>query len=200
MLRAESTLMAETITEQQVRQGGSMDFKQIVMDHQERVMNTCYRFVHNREDAEDVAQDVFMEVHRSIDQFRGDAQFSTWIYRIAATKSLDFIRKKKRKKRFGHIVSIFGGEEEKDAQIAAKDIPDPEMTLEQKERQEILKQAVASLSENQRIAVTLSKYEGFSYNEIAEIMDTSVSSVESLIFRGMQNLKKKLTQYYGTHM
>jgi RNA polymerase sigma-70 factor (ECF subfamily) len=193
-------LTAETTTQRRPRQGGSIDFKQIVMDHQERVMNTCYRFVHNREDAEDVAQDVFVEVHRSLNRFRGDARLSTWIYRIAVTKSLDFIRRKKRQKRFGRIIPIFGGEEDKDVQIAAKDIPDPETTLEQKERNQILKQAVESLSENQRVAVTLNKYEGFSYKEIAEIMDTSVASVESLIFRGMKNLKKKLTQYYGTHL
>ena len=177
-----------------------IDFKKLVFEHQDRVLNTCYRFVHNREDAEDVAKEIFMEVHRSIGDFRGESRLSTWIYRIAVTKSLDFIRKKKRKKRFGHIIPLFGGEDKKEFQIAAEDIQTPEMTLEQKERQQTLKQAVDSLTENQRIAVTLCKYEDFSYKEIAEIMGTSVSSVESLIFRGMQNLKKKLTQYYETHL
>ena len=180
--------------------GDHIDFKELVFEHQDRVLNTCYRFVHNREDAEDVAQEVFMEVHRSIGDFRGESRLSTWIYRIAVTKSLDFIRKKKRKKRFGQIIPLFGGEDKKEFQLAAEDTQNPEMTLEQKERQQTLKQAVDSLSENQRISVTLSKYEGFSYKEIAEIMDTSVSSVESLIFRGMQNLKKKLTQYYESHL
>ncbi len=73
-------------------------FRSLVAEHQEMVINTCYRFVFNREDAEDLAQDVFIEVYRSLEQFREEARLSTWIYRIAVTKSLDHLRRLKRKK------------------------------------------------------------------------------------------------------
>jgi RNA polymerase sigma-70 factor (ECF subfamily) len=70
------------------------DFKSMVESHQEKVRNTCFRFVNNREDADDVAQEVFIQVYKSLAHFRQEAQISTWIYRIAINKSLDFIRKK----------------------------------------------------------------------------------------------------------
>lgn len=84
------------------------NFRTLVETHQEYVRNTCYRFLNNREDAENVAQEVFIQVHDSMKDFRNEAQISTWVYRIAVNKSLDFIRKKKRKKRFGQVVSLFG--------------------------------------------------------------------------------------------
>jgi RNA polymerase sigma-70 factor, ECF subfamily len=63
-------------------------FESLVETHQEKVLNLCYRFVHNKEDAEDVTQEVFVQVYKALDDFRGDAKVSTWIYRIACTKSL----------------------------------------------------------------------------------------------------------------
>jgi RNA polymerase sigma-70 factor (ECF subfamily) len=151
--------------------------------------------VHNREDAEDIAQEVFLEAFQSIERFRGDAKLSTWIYRISVTKSLDFIRKQNRKKRFSKLRSIFGQEKEIE-RLPAPANDNPETIFEQQERANALKQAVDALAENQRIAITLHKYEGFSYKEVADIMGTSVSSVESLIHRAKQNLRKKLYAYY----
>ena len=77
-----------------------IDFKSLVEIHQEKVRNTCFRFVKNSEDADDVAQEVFIQVYESLDKFRNEAEISTWIFRIAVNKSLDFLRRKKRKKRF----------------------------------------------------------------------------------------------------
>ena len=89
-------------------------FRALVTEHQEMVINTCYRFVLNREDAEDLAQDVFVEVHRSLDQFREESKLSTWIYRIAVTKSLDHLRRMKRKKRFSSLKRIIGVDDPED--------------------------------------------------------------------------------------
>jgi RNA polymerase sigma-70 factor (ECF subfamily) len=85
-------------------------FKVLVELYRDRVLNTCYRFIFNREDAEDIAQEVFIEVHRSITAFREESKLSTWIYRIAVTKSIDFIRKTKRKKRMAKLKSLVGTE------------------------------------------------------------------------------------------
>ena len=79
-----------------LKKGDINSFRILVNEHQRKVLNTCYRFLNNKEDAEDLTQEVFLEVYKSISSFRGESKISTWIYRIAVTKSLDFIRKKKR--------------------------------------------------------------------------------------------------------
>lgn len=180
---------------QKLKSGDETAFKECVESHKDRVLNTCYRFVQNQDDAADLAQEVFIEVYRSIGHFREDAELSTWIYRIAVNKSQDFIRKQKRKKRFAFVLSLAGfGDEEKEVQLPASS--NPHSDLEQKERIKILNQAIDSLPENQKVAITLSKYESFSNKEIADIMDTSVSAVESLVHRAKNNLHKKLYNYY----
>ena len=181
-----------------LKTGSEEAFKKLMDLHQDRVINICFRFLNNRADAEDTAQDVFVEVYQSICRFRGDAKLSTWIYRIAVSKSLDTIRKTKRKKRMVQLKSLFGLEAHEEP--AALSETNPDATLEQKERVAILNRCVGELAENQEIAITLNKYEGFSYKEIAEIMGTSLSAVESLIHRGMKNLKEKLYQYYDQNL
>lgn len=171
------------------------DFQSIVETHQEKVRNTCFRFVKNPEDADEVAQDVFIAVYESLSHFREESELSTWIYRIAVNKSLDFIRKKNRKKRFAQVTSLFGFGEEKE-EIAIPADSNPEQELENKERKQILDEAINTLPENQQTAITLSKYEGFSNKEIASIMKVSLSSVESLIHRAKKNLHKQLYNYY----
>lgn len=184
---------------EKIRFGKFGSFEELVELHQERVLNTCFRFVNNKEDAEDLAQNVFVEVYKHIDSFRGEAKLSTWIYQIAVNKSLDFVRKKKRKKRFAFVLSLSGfGDEEKELQLPTP--ANPHTDLEQKERIHILNQAIALLPENQKVAITLSKYEGFSNKEIAEIMGTSFSAVDSLIHRAKNKLQKKLHQFYEKHL
>ena len=170
-------------------------FRILIDEHQKKVLNTCFRFVNNREDAEDLAQEVFVEVYKSIHSFRGESKISTWIYRIAVTKSLDFIRKKKRKKRFSIIKKVFSDDTLAD-EIALNKNLYPDTHIEEMERIRILNNALESLPENQRTAFTLSKYDEMSYKEIAEILNTTIPSVESLIHRAKNNLKKKLHKYY----
>lgn len=171
------------------------NFQSLVETHQEKVRNTCFRFVRNREDADELAQDVFIQVYESLSHFREDAELSTWIYRIAVNKSLDFIRYQKRKKRFAQLTSLFGvGGDREDITAAVFD--HPQSRLEDKERRQILDEALDKLPENQRTAITLSKYEGFNNKEIAAIMDLSLSAVEGLIHRAKKNLHKLLQDYF----
>ena len=190
--------MEEDLVEK-IRFDKSNSFEELVKLHQEKVLNTCFRFVKNKEDAEDLAQDVFVEVYNHINSFRGDAKLSTWIYQISVNKSLDFIRKKKRKKRFAFVLSLAGfRDEEKELQLSTP--ANPHTDLEQKERIHILNQAINLLPENQKVAITLSKFEGFSNKEITEIMGTSVSAVDSLLHRAKNKLQKKLYQFYEKHL
>lgn len=187
--------------------GDEQAFKQLVEQYQALVINTCYGFLHTREDAEDIAQDVFIEAYKSIAQFRFEAKLSTWLYRIAVNKCLNFLRDNKYLNLFKKISAFAGFGDEKSDYYSESDkkdeianLPDsgqqPDIVLEQEERRKILHQAIESLSMNQKIAFTLHKYEDLSYKEIAEIMNISLSSVESLIHRAKKNIQKRLLRYY----
>lgn len=167
-----------------LKQGNKAAFHNLIAAYQKNVINICYRFLLNLEDAEDVAQEVFIEIFQSIKHFRGEAKLSTWIYRIAATKSLDEIKKQNRKKRITAIAKSIGLEQITHW-ISSHERPDK--VLEENESYRILLNALNKLPENQRIAITLSKMEDYNNAEIAEIMNTTVTAVESLIYRAKIN-------------
>ena len=152
-------------------------------------MNTCYRFLLDKADAEDVSQEVFIEVFQSIHSFRGDSKLSTWIYQIAVSKSLDEIKKRKRKKRMaaiGHILHL----DEVSNWLSGGIMPD--QSIQEKEKMTEVLQALDRLPDNQRVAFTLSKIEGYSNAEIAEIMKTTLMAVESLVSRGKKKVSAEL--------
>jgi RNA polymerase sigma factor (sigma-70 family) len=186
----------ERILVERLKQGDEAAFKTIVETWQDMVFNTALGIVQNGEDAEDILQEVFVQVYHSVSSFKGDSKFSTWLYRITVTKSLDHERRKKRKKRFAFVKSIFG--EESQVTVHPPDFHHPGVVLDQKENAAALFKAINKLPENQRIAFTLHKVEGLSYQEVSEVMKTTVSSVESLIHRAKNNLKKSLEDYYKT--
>lgn len=179
---------------QQLREGDEFAFKTLVESCQDMVFNTALGIVQNTSDAEDVAQEVFIQVYRSIDQFKGDSRLTTWIYRITTTKSLDHIRSKKRKKRFAFITSLFGPDNE--VLHDPVDFHHPGVTLDNKEDAAALFKLINQLPENQKTAFILYKTEELSYQEIAQVMSVSVSAVESLLFRARQNLRKMLDTGY----
>jgi len=170
-------------------------FRFLVDLFSKKVYNTCLGMLQNIEDAEDVTQDVFMMIHLNIGEFKEASSLSTWIYRISVNKCLEFIRKRNTKKRFGIFKSIFTSEGEKSLENHS-DFVHPGIQLENQERAKVLFKAIELLPEQQKTAYILNKIEQISYNEIASIMDVSLSSVESLLFRAKQNLKKQLTSYY----
>ncbi len=169
-------------------------FKNVVETWQNMVYNTALGLLQNAEDAEDTAQEVFMQVYDSIATFKQESKFSTWLYRITVSKSLDLIRKKKRKKRFAFIQSLYGKNDE-----LAVDPPDffhPGVKMENKENSAVLFNAVKKLPPNQQTAFILNKTEGLSYNEIGETMKLSESAVDALLQRAKKNLQASLKEYY----
>jgi RNA polymerase sigma-70 factor, ECF subfamily len=180
------SLMNEAELILQLKSGNREAFAQLVSAYRNSVLNVCYRFLLNQEDAEDVSQEVFFEVYRSIKNFRGESKLSTWIYRIAATKSMNEIKRINRKKRISSAAKTLGIEKIASL-IAGNERPDK--ALEDHEGFSILMKALNNLPENQRIALTLSKLEGHCNAEIAEIMQTTLTAVDSLIYRAKQNLK-----------
>ncbi len=186
--------MSETEFIHLLKNRNEQAFQQLIVEQRGRVFNTCLNFLQSREDAEDVCQDVFVEVLQSISKFKGESQLSTWIYRITVTKSLEFLRKKSRKKRFGFLQSLTG---ENDIELNLQgNFDHPGIQLENKELSKILFAAIEKLPERQKVAFLLNKTENLSYSEIAEVLEISVSSVESLLFRAKQGLQKILGNYY----
>ncbi len=188
--------MSETEIIQKLKQGNEQAFKQLVGNYQKLVVNTCFGMIHNTEDAEDIAQEVFIEVFRSIHKFRADAKISTWLYRIAVNRSLNFIRDNKKRRWFQSFEDSVHTKNRELQNIISSKTDQPEFQLENKQRAILLHEAIDSLAQNQKVAFTLSKYEDLSYQEISEVMDLSVSSVESLLHRAKKNLQKKLYKCY----
>ncbi|GAA4106144.1 RNA polymerase sigma factor [Aquimarina addita] len=179
-----------------LRKGTNKAYSQLLDEYQQKVFSTCISFIPNKEDAEDIAQEVFVEVYNSIHTFKGNSKLSTWIYRITTNKCLEFIRKRNTKKRFAFLQSIMGTEIPLDKTGYFTEMNHPGIILENKEKSETLFYAINQLPEAQKIVFTLHKVNGKSYQEISEIIKKSVSSVESLMFRAKKNLQKLLENYY----
>ncbi|MEJ6791801.1 MAG: RNA polymerase sigma factor [Lacinutrix sp.] len=188
--------MSETEFIVQLKNKSEQAYNKLLDDFQQKVYATCISFVPNTEDAEDVAQEVFVEVFKSIHKFNGVSKLSTWIYRITINKCLEFIRKKNTKKRFAFLQSITGNAIPMDKTSYFTDMNHPGVVLENKENSEIFFYAINKLPEAQRVVFTLHKIDGKSYKEVSEIIDKSVSSVESLMFRSKKNLHKLLENFY----
>ncbi len=186
--------MDDTTLIEEIKKGDAAAFEQFVLEYQGLVFNTCYSFLNHREDAEDVAQEVFIDAYKSISSFRGDSSLSTWLYRLSMNKSLDLIRARKRKKRGSGLLSFFGNEEMSRLNVA--DTKQPHEQLEEDERRQILMSAIEKLPDRQKQAIVLSKFEGLSQEQVAEVMETTVSSVESLLVRAKKKLRELLSDYF----
>jgi RNA polymerase sigma-70 factor (ECF subfamily) len=188
--------MDETQLIRGVQEGDRNAFRLLVEKYQSMVVNTCWGIIHNREDAEDVAQDVFVEVFRNAAKFRGDAKISTWLYRIATNRSLNFIRNNKRRRLVQSLEEAFTGGRNRNNEISDSQSDQPDHPVHEAERADLLYKAIDHLPEKQRVAFILNKYEELPYQQIAEIMDVSLASVESLIHRAKLNLQNELLACY----
>ena len=176
---------------ERLKRGEESAFRSLVEQYQDLVYNTALGIVQNESDAEDVAQEVFIQVFRSIRTFKSEAKLSTWIYRITTTRALDLLRARKSKKRFGLLKRLWETEEESPVENIS-DFNHPGVSLERKEEAAQLMTAIAQLPENQKVAFVLHKLEGLSYLEVAEVMGNTLPAVESLMHRARLNLRKIL--------
>ena len=176
---------------------GSPDkYRVLVEKYQTMVFRTCTGFLHNKDDADDLTQDVFIQAYHSLKNFRGEATFSTWIYRIAVNASLNKVRKNSRNPIHNRIDSLFVVGKERETSLPAYDMEDPETILISNEKSKWIQDALDSLPENQRTAIVLSKYDDLPQKEIAEVMQTTEGAVEALIQRAKANLRVKLSSSY----
>lgn len=174
----------------------SNDFKDIYGQYSMLVYNVALNYLQNVEDAEEITQDVFVKVHQSLHKFENNATLKTWIYRITINCCLDFIKHKNSKKRF----FIFGTKSDATVELQkVSHFEHPGILMENKENAELLFKVINELTENQKTAFVLSKLDGLSNTEIATIMEVSISSVESLVFRAKVTLKEKLSQKFDVY-
>ena len=165
--------------------------QELFLQFKDRVYNTALGYLQSSEDAEEIVQDVFVEVFWSAHSFKAQSGVSTWIYRIAVNKCLDVLRHRKRKKRFGMITSLFktGSTELKHD---SGHFDHPGVLMENKEQAKALFRALETLPAQQKTAFVLSYVEDLPQKEVAAIMGLSVKAVESLIQRAKGKLRKEL--------
>jgi RNA polymerase sigma-70 factor (ECF subfamily) len=153
-------------------------------------------FLHDKDDADDLTQDIFIQTYQSLHSFKGEATFSTWIYRIAINASLNKVRKNSGNPILNRLDILFGSGKEKEISLPVYETENPESILIRQEHNKWVQDALDSLPENQRTALVLSKYDDLSQKEIAEIMRTTEGAVEALIQRAKTNLRLKLSSSY----
>ena len=178
-----------------VKEGNRTAFEELMRKYYPRILNFIYRFVGgDNAAAEDLAQEVFMRVYNSARRYKPRSQFQTWIYTIAKNVGLNELRRNKRLPLSLH--EAFGtGEKELNREIEDRNVPLPDQEVIQKEKVAEIRAAINNLPKNQRIAVILKRYEGFSYAEIATTLDVSNKAVKSLLSRAKENLKNRLAKW-----
>jgi RNA polymerase sigma-70 factor (ECF subfamily) len=157
------------------------DFESVYREHKARVFSTAYRFVRNREDAEDVTQDVFIKVHRKMSAFRGDAALSTWVYRITVNTALDFLRRRKRRQA-----------------VSLDEVSEP--AAGPSNLKSLIESMIPSLPEGYRKVFVLHDIEGLKHSEIAEILGITEGASKSQLHRARGALRKMLAPYLGRRL
>ena len=170
-------------------------FKVLVETYQDRVYYSVLNILQNANEAEDTAQETFIQVFESIGRFKETSSLATWMYRIAVRKALEKLRKQKNRQRINSIVPWWMPSEEKSIDAAYLN---PGISNENKEKTTLLFKAISELPNNQRIAFTLIRVQGIKHNEACAIMQLSAKAVESLLSRAKENLKNKLKYYHNS--
>jgi RNA polymerase sigma-70 factor (ECF subfamily) len=176
-----------------VLEGNKDEYRLLVQKYQKMVFRTSVGFVHNKEDADDLTQEVFIRAFQSLSGFKGDSAFSTWLYRITVNSALNKVRRESRNFILQSLDSLFGAEKKIEAPLFQSETEDPEKILIRREHVEWVRRAIDSLPENQRTAIVLSRFDDLSQKQIAEIMNTTEGAVEALLQRAKKKLREKLT-------
>ena len=180
---------------ERAKAGDTAAFEQLVRQYDRQIFRTAQHITQNREDAEDITQDVFFKAFQKLDQFQGNSKFSTWLVRIAVNESLMRLRKR----RTGKMVSIDEDVETEEGSVPrdlADWAPDPEQNYTQSELAEILRKTIQGLPQGFRVVFALRDVEGLSTEETAETLGLSVPAVKSRLLRARLQLRERLTRYF----
>lgn len=175
---------------QSISEGDKNSFEKLYNLFNEKVYNTAISYVQDSNEAEEITQDVFIKIYKYASNFKGDSSVSTWIYRITVNTSLNYVKKQKKNK-----LTVFNNED-----YNKSDFIHPGVLLENQESSAYLFAAIDKLPETQKTAFILSFVEELPRQEVAEVMETSLKAVESLLQRGKANLRKELEKMYPNRM
>ena len=178
-----------------VKAGDDSAFEYLVQKYRRPMVGFMYRMAHNTAAAEDLAQEVFLRVYRSRENYEPSAKFTTWLYRIATNLAVNYARDT-RYQRPENTVSIDEPDQETGLTV---DIPDGSISAEEgilrRERMAAIRQRVQGLPERQRMAVIMHKYQQMDYRQIAEVLKLSESATKSLLFRAYETLRVQLKEF-----
>ena len=189
MARSDVQLMLD------VKAGDEQSFALLLQRYRSPLVNFLYRMVRNREQAEDLAQEVFIRVYRARADYVPSAKFTTWLFRIATNLALNSVRDHRHQRMEisldAPVTTDAEDGDERPLDVADKH-PDIEQHLVEEVRRKMIRQAIEKLPEKQRAAVLLHKYQELDYNEIAKILECSESALKSLLFRAYETLRVEL--------
>ena len=188
-LESEDRLLVE-----RTKKGDFEAYDQLIRRYQERVYGLTYHMTSNHEDANDLTQETFIKAFRSLDTFKGDSSFYTWIYRIAVNKTLNFFKQRKNKVHMSLNDLDFNAEHNPDL-VALISEKTPSRALKLNELQEKLNEAMLKLSEDHRAVVVMHDVQGLSHEEIANVVGCNVGTVRSRLFYARQQLQGFLADY-----
>lgn len=188
---------ADLILVERVRNGDKRAFELLVEKYRRKIGRLLSRMVRDPEEVEDIAQETFIKAYRALPQFRGDAAFYTWLYRIAVNTAKNYLAARNRNML---TVSDVAGDEEEGGEdrYTAPDIDTPDAQLLSKQIAYAVNEAVEALPEELRTAITLREIEGMSYEDIANFMGCPIGTVRSRIFRAREAIAAKLRPILGT--
>ena len=168
--------------------GDGAAFTQLMSAHESRMYAVALRMCSNREDAQDCLQDAMLRVYRSLNSFKGQSSFSTWLYRVTMNTCLDEIRRRKMRSSASLDDLLDSGWSPSDE----NDVPERRMIASEQRR--TIDRAIAELPEDMRAAIILRDVQGYSYDEIAEMLDANIGTVKSRISRGRERLRAALRE------
>lgn len=191
------SLMMNAAEEQQllerIRNGDDSGFERLVKEHTGKVLGLAWRLVGHREEAEDLAQEAFLRLHRSLPDFRGDSRVSTWLYRTTTRLAIDHLRRERIKRR---LFFFRADNESADPVELAKDPSgDPGRSFQTREAMQSLRRSLARLSPRQQVIFTLRHYEGLPLKEIAEHLGLETGTVKAHLHRAVSQLRQDLEAY-----
>tara|TARA_Y100000741_G_scaffold363422_1_gene351625 strand:- start:947 stop:1570 length:624 start_codon:yes stop_codon:yes gene_type:complete len=178
------------------KKGDYRAFDLLVLKYQSRVISTVFKYVKEKHLAEDIAQEAFIKSYKSLDSFREESSFYTWVYRIAVNTAKNYIVSSKRREEI--IMTDFS--EDNTYYPEKLDVDSPQDILNASELRDLIFETLSSLGEETRTALSLREFDGFSYEQIAEIVNCPVGTVRSRIFRGREMIEEKVRKHMDKNL
>ena len=191
---SEGTEVPDRVLVQQAQQGDTVAFEQLIRRYHGKLYGLVYNMTSNKEDAEDMLQDVFAKAYRSLPKFKGQSSFYTWMYRIAINRTINFLKKRKKKQALS-LDNVEGGIERDPAYVELSSRSSPLRDAKISELQEKLNEALQTLSEKHRTVVVLHDIQGVPHQEISEMVGVSEGTLRSRLFYARQHLQRELADF-----